>query len=148
MSKDPLSKIKNSVVSKWAGITGGIPTPTVAESTVSPELWESAFPMVKQVFAKTAGLELVSVAPMSAPSGTLFYSDMTYKEDPPLDVLKRVIPKWRANKADQNLENKVREYIDKSVPGLSNQRIDSLIDNDDELDKFVALQSVSSRFGL
>ncbi len=148
MSKDPLSKIKNSAVSKWAGITGRIPTPTAAEPTVSPDLWDSVFPMVKQVFAKTAGLELVSVAPMSAPSGTLFYSDMTYKEDSPLDVLKRVIPKWRANKADQNLENKVREYIDKSVPGLSNQRIDSLIDNDKELDDFVWMQSVSGKFGL
>lgn len=104
--------------------------------------------MVKQVFAKTVGLEIVPVVPMSAPSGTLIYSDMTYKEDLPLDVLKRVLPKWRADRKNEILENKVREYLDKAIPGLSNQTIDNAIEDDTKMDHLIWLQSTSNEYGI
>jgi len=141
-----LSKIKRTAVSKWAGITGGIPTPT-NELTTSPELWESVFPVVKQVFAKTIGLDIVPVVPMSAPSGTLFYHGDVH-EDPPLDILKRAIPLWRADRKNEILENKVREYLDKAIPGLSNQTIDNLIEDDAKMDHLIWLQSTSNEYGI
>lgn len=148
MSKDQLSKIKRTAVSKWAGITSGIPTPTATESTTSPELWDSVFPVAKQIFAKTMGLDLVPVVPMSAPSGTLFYHDAVYKEEHPLDVLKRVLPKWRADRTNEILENKVREYLDKAIPGLSNQTIDNAIEDDAKMDHLIWLQSTSNEYGI
>lgn len=148
MSKDQLSKLKNAAVSKWAGITEGIPTSNITEPITSPELWDSVFPIVKQVFAKTVGLEIVSVVPMSAPSGTLFYHDSVYKEEHPLDVLKRVLPKWRDDRKNEILENKVREYLDKAIPGLSNQTIDNAIEDDAKMDHLIWLQSLSDEYGI
>jgi hypothetical protein len=147
MSRGQLSKIKNSAVSKWAGITDGIPTPT-DELTASSTDWDLAFPVVKKMFAQTVALDIVSVVPMSAPSGTLFYSDMAYKEDPPLDVLKNVLPKWRVDRKNEILENKVREYLDKAIPGLSNQTIDNAIEDDAKMDHLIWLQSTSNEYGI
>jgi hypothetical protein len=148
MSKDQLSKLKNATVSKWAGITGGIPTPTITEPTASSSDWDLAFPVVKRMFAQTIGLDIVPVVPMSAPSGTLFYHDTVYKEEHPLDVLKRVLPKWRDDRKNEILENKVREYLDKAIPGLSNQTIDNAIEDDAKMDHLIWLQSTSNEYGI
>ena len=146
MSKDQLSKIKRTAVSKWARITGGIPTP-VTESTVSSADWDLAFPVVKRIFAQTIGLDIVPVVPMSAPTGKLFYHDIVH-EDPPLDILKRAIPLWRADRNNEILENKVREYLDKAIPGLSNQTIDNAIEDDAKMDHIIWLQSTSNEYGI
>lgn len=146
MSKDQLSKIKKTAVSKWAGIAGGIPTPTNELATSSAD-WDLAFPIVKRMFAQTIGLDMVSVVPMSAPTGQLFYHDVVH-EDPPLDILKRAIPMWRADRKNEILENKVREYLDKAIPGLSNQTIDNLIEDDAKMDHLIWLQSTSNEYGI
>jgi hypothetical protein len=119
----------------------------LSKSTTSSADWDLAFTVVKRMFAQTIGLDLVPVVPMSAPSGTLFYHDTVY-EDPPLDILKRVLPKWRADRKNEILENKVREYLDKAIPGLSNQTIDNAIEDDAKMDHLIWLQSTSNEYGI
>jgi hypothetical protein len=56
---------------------------------IKPKQWSSRgnleglmFPMVQRVMARTIGLDLVSVQPMSPPTGTLFYMDMAFEPRP------------------------------------------------------------------
>lgn len=56
-----------------------------------------AFPMVRQVFSQAIALDLVSVQPMAAPTGQLFYLDYQYKEEneKPSHITERInMPKW------------------------------------------------------
>lgn len=148
MSKGRSSKkIKQDSVSKWAGIMGTIPASSIENTTPATEFGEIAFPLVKRVFAKTLGLDLVSVQPMSTPSGALFYSDSVTKT-PPIEILKRAIEQWRADRSSELLENRVRKYLDDAIPGLSNQTIDRAIEDDSFMDELVRINSISGEYGI
>ena len=49
-------------------------------------LSDLAFPMIRRVMATTIGSDLVSVQPMSGPSGQIFYGDYIYGSPYPYEV--------------------------------------------------------------
>jgi len=51
--------------------------------TTKEQLFEGVFPIVQAVAARTIGLDLVSVQPMSAPTGELMYFDVQYSGNTP-----------------------------------------------------------------
>ncbi len=51
--------------------------------TTKEQLFEGVFPIVQAVAARTIGLDLVPVQPMSAPTGELMYFDVQYSGDTP-----------------------------------------------------------------
>lgn len=56
-----------------------------------------AFPMVRRLFSHVVGMDLVSVQPLSAPTGQLFYLDYNYiekNEEPTHTTEKIIVPKW------------------------------------------------------
>jgi hypothetical protein len=150
MSKEKsYKKIKDNAVSKWAGIIGNIPASVEDESVPSKEWGDIAFPLVKRVFAKTVGLDMVSVVPMSSPSGNLFYGDPVGPQPPPpLEILKKAIELWRADRANEILENRVRRCLDTAIPGLSNQTIERAMEDDAFMDELVKINSIASEYGI
>lgn len=68
------------------------------------------FPMVQRVMSRTIGLDMVSVRPMSAPKGILFYMD--YKYGPKLTFkqkLNRVLDKIKI--FIRKMEKDIRKYL-------------------------------------
>jgi hypothetical protein len=61
-----------------------------------PGIDEAILPIVQRISARTIGMDLVSVQPMSAPKGNLFYLDMVYNGPKKLtkyQKIKRVLNK-------------------------------------------------------
>ena len=67
-----------------------------------------AFPMIQKVAAKTIGLNLVSVQPMSAPTGTLFYLDSIYGRKKSNHRRKK-----RSNRSGYSIGRSTRVYVPK-----------------------------------
>ena len=59
--------------SNWMSQYAGLQSQSTTQSN-----FPSMFPIAMKVAAQTVGLDLVSVKPMSAPSGHLFYADYQY----------------------------------------------------------------------
>jgi hypothetical protein len=49
------------------------------------------FPIARQVVARSVGLDLVSVQPLSAPTGLLFYMDFDFEDFELENIYKRII---------------------------------------------------------
>jgi hypothetical protein len=81
-------KRRKETKDKWKNIIGNIGLTgsqaswmsqyTGLQSQSTQSSFPSMFPIAMKVAAQTVGLDLVSVKPMSAPSGQLFYADYQY----------------------------------------------------------------------
>lgn len=91
---------------------------------IKPKQWSSRgnleglmFPMVQRVMARTIGLDLVSVQPMSAPTCKLFYLDYTYGTKPIKrnfkNKIKSVLGKMMLfiEEIQKNIEKDINKYL-------------------------------------
>ena len=65
-----LTGSKSTWMSQYAGFQ--------SQTTTSTSSFPNMFPIAMKVAAQTIGLDLVSVKPLPAPSGQLFYADYQY----------------------------------------------------------------------
>ena len=65
-----LTGSKSTWMSQYVGLQ--------SQTTTSTSSFPSMFPIAMKVAAQTIGLDLVSVKPLPAPSGQLFYADYQY----------------------------------------------------------------------
>jgi hypothetical protein len=79
--------------------------------TTKELLFEGIFPIVQAVAARTIGLDLVSVQPMSAPTGELMYFDVQYSGNTP------------------NQNNRTYEIADNDADIRRNNIIEQLVQN-------------------
>ena len=86
---------------------------------------ESLFPIAKRVAAQTVGLDLVSVQPMKAPTGLLFYLDYVHAgATPPIRPERQAM-------IDELARNQ-RRYLDYTPEEIARQSWFGTLDENDE----------------